>query len=161
MLIYTGVCTDGNIRLQGSTNVLVGRVEVCVNQTWATVCDKHWDDNDAKVICQQLGHSPYGNTTLILSVTTMFLGALAAYGSLITDKYPIRVYGVNCTGNERTLFKCPIHLFPQNLIHSNCSNNNAGVICQGKWKSFVLSTRFILFQLHILRMLTALMVRLD
>ena len=91
----------------------------------------------------------------------MFLGALAAYGSLITDKYPTRVYGVNCTGNESTLFKCPIHLSPQNLIHSNCSNNNAGVICHGERKSLICYTTFILFQLQILHMLTALMVRLD
>ena len=135
MLIHIGVCTDGKVRLQGSSNVLVGRVEVCVNGTWTTICNEHWDDNDARVICQQLGHSPYGNITLILTGTTMFLGALAVYGSLITDKYPMRVYGVNCTGNECTLFKCPIYLSPQNLIHSNCSNNNAGVICQGEWKS--------------------------
>ena len=64
MLIHTGVCTDGKIRLQGSTNVLVGRVEVCVNGTWTTVCDEHWDDNDARVICQQLGYSPYGKLTI-------------------------------------------------------------------------------------------------
>ena len=56
----TGVCTDGKVRLQYTTNALIGRVEVCVNGTWTTVCDQYWDDNDAKVICQQLGYSPYG-----------------------------------------------------------------------------------------------------
>ena len=94
-------------------------------------------------------------------MTTMLLGALAAYGSLITDKYPTRVYGVNCTGNESALFKCPIHLSPQNLIYSHCTNNNAGVVCQGVWKSPFHCSRFVLFQVQILHMLTALMVKLD
>ena len=55
-----GICTDGKIRLSDSTNKLIGRVEVCVNGTWSTVCGKKWDDRDATVICKQLGHSPYG-----------------------------------------------------------------------------------------------------
>lgn len=54
------MCTDGKVRLRGSTNELIGRVEVCVNGTWSTVCDQDWNDNDAAVICRQLGHSSYG-----------------------------------------------------------------------------------------------------
>ena len=60
------------------------------------------------------------------------LGALAGYGSLISDNYPTRVYGVNCTGSESTLFKCPIHLTLQNVSYTHCANNDAGVICQGE-----------------------------
>ena len=59
-------------------------------------------------------------------------GAMAAYGSLISDNYPTRVYGVNCTGSESTLFKCPIHLTLQNVSYTQCANNDAGVICQGE-----------------------------
>lgn len=32
-----------------------GRVEVCNDGWWGQLCESRWDNNDAKVVCRQLG----------------------------------------------------------------------------------------------------------
>ncbi len=44
-------CTnEGDVRLRGGTE-FAGRVEVCHNGTWGTICDRQWDHETAEVVC--------------------------------------------------------------------------------------------------------------
>ena len=56
----TAPCQSGDVRLAGSPDPLRGRVEVCVNETWGTICEDFWDTNDTSVVCRQLGFSAEG-----------------------------------------------------------------------------------------------------
>ena len=51
------VCLDGAVRLAGATGNFLGRVEICINNQWGTVCDSDWDSSEARVVCRQLGFS--------------------------------------------------------------------------------------------------------
>ena len=49
-------CSNGAVRLMGGPTPNQGRIELCFNYAWGTVCDNGFNVSDAKVVCQQLGY---------------------------------------------------------------------------------------------------------
>ena len=90
-----------------------GRVEICYNNDWGTVCDDSWDDNDATVVCRQLGFPLEGAVAL----------TEARFGQ---GTGPILLDDVRCVGTESRLANCPANPTGDH----NCGHSeDAGVRC--------------------------------
>ena len=68
LLTAPGSCEEGAVRLMDGIIQQEGRVEVCSNGVWGSVCDESWDTTDAHVICQQMGHPELGKKYNYVSV---------------------------------------------------------------------------------------------
>ncbi|XP_064386909.1 uncharacterized protein LOC135335369 isoform X2 [Halichondria panicea] len=108
------VCSVGDIRRANGTD-FSGRVEVCFNNTWGTVCDDGWDLTDANVACRQLGYH------------TARDGLSVDYSGQVTGD--IFLDNLNCVGNETRLIDCPHNGVG---VHNCDHSEDAGVVCQNE-----------------------------
>ena len=53
-------CTVGDARLVNGPSANKGRLEVCINHSWATVCGSNFGFRESVVVCRQLGYQTYG-----------------------------------------------------------------------------------------------------
>ena len=55
-------CEHGSLELVNGSSNNQGRLEICINFVWGTVCDNPYysHTNNAKVVCRQLGYEVDG-----------------------------------------------------------------------------------------------------
>ena len=61
---YLQGCIEGDVRLVNGHTRYEGRVEICANNIWGTVCRNGWSSTDTRVVCRQLGFNSAGNLYL-------------------------------------------------------------------------------------------------
>lgn len=105
---------DSKVELVDGEKKSEGRVEIILNGVRGTVCDDHFGEEDATVVCKMLGYS-FGTP-----VKGMSYGP--GSGTIWMDD-------VKCVGNETDIITCP-HFGPRD---HNCGHDeDVGVICQTK-----------------------------
>ncbi|KAI4876034.1 hypothetical protein NFI96_008929, partial [Prochilodus magdalenae] len=105
-----GVMCSG-VRLVGGSRCS-GRVEVLHGETWYTVCDADFDQQDAEVVCRELG----------CGLPVEVLGG-AAFGR---GEGQVWSEELQCRGNESQIHSCPTS---PSLKH-NCSHgSDVGLVC--------------------------------
>ncbi|KAL0148690.1 hypothetical protein M9458_056017 [Cirrhinus mrigala] len=107
-----GVICSG-VRLVGGSRCS-GRLEMLHDQTWMSVCDTAFDQQDAEVVCRELD----------CGAPVQVLGA-AAFGKGDTQMW---TQEIQCRGNESQ-----IHLCAKSSQKHNCSHDDhQALLCAGK-----------------------------
>ncbi|CAI5666052.1 unnamed protein product [Oreochromis niloticus] len=88
--ILTLTCSD-SVRLLNGSSLCSGRLEVKSNQSWSSVCEADFDQQDAEVVCRELGCGP----------PSVLQGAL--YGEV---EAPVWSKEFQCGGHESALLDC-------------------------------------------------------
>lgn len=109
---------DLQVRLVGSQSRNEGRVEVNYEGSWGTVCDDHFDLNDANVVCRMLGYKRASNYSCC--------GAFGqGFGFIALDE-------VDCKGTESNLGHCMRNILG---VHDCTHLEDVGVTCTGQGKT--------------------------
>ena len=53
------MCVEGTLRLVGGPTIKEGRVQLCYNRMWHSVCGDRWSEmgSEADVVCSALGYT--------------------------------------------------------------------------------------------------------
>ncbi|VDI06130.1 Hypothetical predicted protein [Mytilus galloprovincialis] len=106
--VYTASVIS-EVRLTGGNGPWEGTVEVYVDGSWGSICDRDFDLSDARVICRMLGYK---------REIQIWTGAAWGQGtgkSLFTS--------LSCSGNERSIGSCGY--YTSNCYHSQ----DVGISC--------------------------------
>ena len=122
---------NGNIRLVDGHSIREGRLQICMNRRWGTVCDNQFDTPDAIVVCRQLGFSTpskkvgaYNMVTIFMVPLLHVLGAKFRRFGFGQSSVPIWLNELQCNGFEENLSNCT------SRGRRNCGHfQDVGVMC--------------------------------
>ena len=131
-------CNENDVRLVDGQTPQDGRVEICLEGVWGSVCDDNWDSSDAEVVCRQLGYNgcelSYLAVRLNFFTTPLASFPLLSHHVLSQTELFYHLDEVACNGNENRLSDC---------AHGGIGSHNcvvkiekAGVICSSKFFPF-------------------------
>ncbi|XP_036974090.1 scavenger receptor cysteine-rich type 1 protein M130-like isoform X4 [Acanthopagrus latus] len=119
-------CSD-SVRLVNGNSLCSGRLEVKSNQRWSSVCEDDFDQQDAEVVCRELG----------CGAPSVLQGAL--YGEV---EAPVWTREFQCGGHESALLDCRTSgsdrntCSPGKAVGLTCSDSvrlvNGNSLCSGR-----------------------------
>ncbi|KAL6460162.1 hypothetical protein MHYP_G00319210 [Metynnis hypsauchen] len=110
------------LRLADGPHLCSGRVEVFHEENWSTVCDADFDQQDAEVVCRELG----------CGFPMKVLGA-AAFGR---GEGQVWSEELQCRGNESQIHFCPT----SSSLKHNCSHDrDVGLVCSGHTQAWLVN----------------------
>ena len=59
IIIIPDPCNDTDVQLVGGLDMYEGKIEICFNQTWGSVCRRSYSYATETLACRKLG-LPYG-----------------------------------------------------------------------------------------------------
>lgn len=110
------MCVEDELRLADGGADFRGRVEICRNEMWGTVCNEMWSASDANVVCRQLGYSRHNATA-----------SSSALSGSADPSAPILFTNVACSGAEAGLLVCS---YDDTNLGACTHSNDASVTCQ-------------------------------
>ncbi|KAL4005186.1 hypothetical protein ACER0C_004899 [Sarotherodon galilaeus] len=124
--VFDITCSD-SVRLLNGSSLCSGRLEVKSNQSWSSVCEADFDQQDAEVVCRELGCGP----------PSVLQGAL--YGEV---EAPVWSKEFQCGGHESALLDCRSSISARNscspgkAVGLTCSDSvrllNGSSLCSGR-----------------------------
>ncbi len=130
--------SEGAIRLKDGVTAREGRLEICLNKYWGSVCNRGWTQDNGLVACRQAGFetlrkSNYRSLINFIDFVYLIISLLKS-GPLLTSS-PTRmngsvsVYNVECNGHESQVSDCD---WSDAIGVSSCYHGeDVALICSG------------------------------